>query len=157
MIRSLKNFFSEDPRSAAAVYLFGSVARGTARSDSDIDVGVLFQEDPPKTLDIIQAMLDIASHIVSDERLGKPKSNRDPFDLLARNGWLTPELRKRIVGIVGFRNVVVHSYDQVDLAVARRVMEDHREDVDRFVGEIRKSHPGLRFADPELMDVTLSG
>lgn len=34
----------------AAAYLFGSVARGTARSDSDVDVGVLYSQDPPQTL-----------------------------------------------------------------------------------------------------------
>lgn len=35
----------------AAAWLFGSVARGTARPDSDVDVGVLFREDPPPTLE----------------------------------------------------------------------------------------------------------
>lgn len=30
---------------AAAVYVFGSVARGTARPDSDLDVGVVFGRD----------------------------------------------------------------------------------------------------------------
>lgn len=34
----------------AAAYLFGSVARGTARFDSDVDVGVLYAQDPPQTL-----------------------------------------------------------------------------------------------------------
>jgi predicted nucleotidyltransferase len=34
----------------AAAWLFGSVARGTARPDSDVDVGILYQEDPPRTL-----------------------------------------------------------------------------------------------------------
>ncbi|MFL6193273.1 MAG: type VII toxin-antitoxin system MntA family adenylyltransferase antitoxin [Thermoanaerobaculia bacterium] len=34
----------------AAAYLFGSVARGTARLGSDIDVGVLYSEDPPLSL-----------------------------------------------------------------------------------------------------------
>jgi uncharacterized protein YutE (UPF0331/DUF86 family) len=32
----------------------------------------------------IQAALDVASHIVSDERLGEPASNKQLFDLLAR-------------------------------------------------------------------------
>lgn len=34
----------------AAAYLFGSVARNTARPDSDVDIGVLYSKDPPKTL-----------------------------------------------------------------------------------------------------------
>ena len=34
-----------------AVYLFGSAARGTASAGSDIDVAVLFDARPPRTLD----------------------------------------------------------------------------------------------------------
>ena len=34
----------------AAAYLFGSVARGTAGPRSDVDIGVLYSEDPPLTL-----------------------------------------------------------------------------------------------------------
>ncbi len=34
----------------SAAYLFGSTARGTARSDSDVDVGVLFNRTPPSRL-----------------------------------------------------------------------------------------------------------
>ena len=40
----------------------------------------------------IQAALDIASHIVSDQRLGEPRTNRELFDLLQRYGWLPPAL-----------------------------------------------------------------
>src|SRR5215210_5079167 len=36
----------------------------------------------------IQAAIDIAAHIVSDERLGFASKNRDYFELLVRNGWL---------------------------------------------------------------------
>lgn len=37
----LKNYFKEQP-GILAVYLFGSQVRGTARKDSDIDIGILF-------------------------------------------------------------------------------------------------------------------
>jgi len=46
----LLRYFSEDAHGALAVYLFGSVARGEARADSDVDVGVLFEEAPPASL-----------------------------------------------------------------------------------------------------------
>lgn len=41
--------FSSRP-DVAAVYLFGSTARGTTRGDSDVDVAVLFESAPPRTL-----------------------------------------------------------------------------------------------------------
>jgi len=37
-----------EEKGIAAAWLFGSVARGTARPDSDI--GILYREDPPRTL-----------------------------------------------------------------------------------------------------------
>ena len=39
-----------EPEGIAAAYLFGSVARGTARPDSDVDVGILYSESPPLSL-----------------------------------------------------------------------------------------------------------
>ena len=46
----IRAFFAADPCGAAAVYLFGSQARGTASASSDVDVGVLFAEAPAATL-----------------------------------------------------------------------------------------------------------
>lgn len=45
----VRAFFDEVP-AALAVYVFGSTARGTARSGSDVDVAVLFDETPASTL-----------------------------------------------------------------------------------------------------------
>ena len=63
----------------------------------------------------IQAALDAASHIVSDARLGEPRSNRELFALLARAGWVGDELARSLSAMAGFRNVLVHGYDTVDL------------------------------------------
>ncbi|MBX2884375.1 MAG: nucleotidyltransferase domain-containing protein [Granulosicoccus sp.] len=40
---------AETPMSSCA-YLFGSHGRGDARADSDVDLAILFAEDPPSTL-----------------------------------------------------------------------------------------------------------
>jgi len=39
-----------------------------------------------------QAALDVASHVVSDEGLGEPATNRDLFGLLARHRWIDAAL-----------------------------------------------------------------
>jgi len=64
----VRRFFADDPGDAVAVYLFGSVARGTAHAGSDVDVGVLLAEDPPRTLEGLR--LDVQSDL--ELRLGVP-------------------------------------------------------------------------------------
>ncbi|MDQ3170249.1 MAG: DUF86 domain-containing protein [Acidobacteriota bacterium] len=86
----------------------------------------------------IQAALDVASHIVSDDRLGEPRTNRDLFDLLQRRGYLTADLSNTLRNMAGFRNVLVHGYDAVDLAIVRDILEHHLVDLLSFVSAIRR-------------------
>ena len=85
----------------------------------------------------IQAALDVASHIVSDERFGEPRTNRELFDLLERAGWIEPLLASTLRKMVGFRNVLVHGYDDVDLGVVEDVLEHRLGDLLDFVGVVR--------------------
>lgn len=75
----------------------------------------------------IQAALDVASHIVSEERLGEPRTNRELFDLLRRNDWLSAALTDTMGQMVGFRNIVVHGYQDLDRRIMRDIV-DHRLD-----------------------------
>ena len=45
----LRTFFESRAPEVAAAYLFGSVARGTSRATSDVDVGVLPARPPAAT------------------------------------------------------------------------------------------------------------
>ena len=85
----------------------------------------------------IQAALDVASHVVSDERLGEPETNRALFDLLARAGKVPAELARTLRDMAGFRNVIVHGYQDVDLAVVEDVLKNHLQDLLDFVSAIR--------------------
>jgi uncharacterized protein YutE (UPF0331/DUF86 family) len=82
------------------------------------------------------AALDVASHAVSDEALGEPQTNRQLFDLLARAGWLDQQLAERMSRMAGFRNVLVHGYDEVDLAVVEDIVRHRLDDLLRFVAVI---------------------
>ena len=85
----------------------------------------------------IQAILDVASHIVSDERLGEPRANRELVDLLERHRWLTSDLAATIRRMVGFRNVLVHGYEIVDVAVVQEIVEHRLHDLLQFALAIR--------------------
>ncbi|MCA9529891.1 MAG: DUF86 domain-containing protein [Myxococcales bacterium] len=86
----------------------------------------------------IQATLDVASHIVSDERLGEPDTNRALIDLLVGAGWLGEEQREALGNMAGFRNVLVHGYTAVDVAIVRGVLAHHLEDLEGFVTSVRR-------------------
>ena len=89
----------------------------------------------------IQAALDAASHIVSDERLGEPRTNRELMDLLERHGWLEPDLAATMRRMVGFRNILVHGYEIVDLGVVQEVVEHRLDDLLGFAQVIRARLP----------------
>ena len=107
-----------------------------------LDTDVREERFVEHTLQIaIQAAQDVASHIVSDERLGEPRTNRELFDLLLRAGWLTESEVTPLGNMVGFRNILVRGYGDVDLSVVRDVLENHLDDLLHFVDIIRAKMP----------------
>lgn len=85
----------------------------------------------------IQAALDVASHIVSDERWEEPTTNAALFAALARHGVVSQSLRGPLEQMAKFRNVLVHGYAEVDVAILRDVLEHHLDDLGAFVTEVR--------------------
>ena len=85
----------------------------------------------------IQAALDVASHIISDERLEEPATNAALFATLARHGFVPASLRNPLERMAKFRNILVHGYADVDLAIVRDVVEHHLDDLEGFVTAIQ--------------------
>jgi predicted nucleotidyltransferase len=77
-------YFRPRAEGLAAVYLYGSVARGTAGPDSDVDIGLLLTRPAPSTLEA--QPYDIEADL--ERLLGCPvqvaELNRAPVDLRAR-------------------------------------------------------------------------
>ncbi len=62
----------------------------------------------------IEACIDAAQHVVAARGLGTPSSNAEAFRLLDRAGILPADVATSLAGAVGFRNVLVHGYADVD-------------------------------------------
>jgi uncharacterized protein YutE (UPF0331/DUF86 family) len=86
--------------------------------------------------------LDVASHIVSDQRLGEPETNRELFDLLVRGDRLPETLASSLRDMAGFRNVLVHGYQDVDLDIVEDVLAHHLNDLLAFVATVRSPREG---------------
>jgi len=79
----LSEFF-QNRADVCSVYLFGSRAAGTARADSDVDVGLLYFQEPQATL----VGMPFGDEAELAERLGHPVQlvvmNTAPADLVHR-------------------------------------------------------------------------
>ena len=105
----------------------------------DIDRDVRERRFVEHTLQVaVQAAMDVASHIVSDRRLGEPSTNRELFDLIAGDGWIDGEQVGTLRDMVGFRNIVVHGYRVVDPGVLKDIVENHLDDLLAIVKVIRQ-------------------
>jgi uncharacterized protein YutE (UPF0331/DUF86 family) len=87
----------------------------------------------------IQACLDAASHVVSDDRLGEPRTNQELFGLLEQAGRISKDLSVKLRGAAGFRNILVHGYADIDVNVTRDVLEHHLDDLLAFADALRPS------------------
>lgn len=85
----------------------------------------------------IQAALDAASHVVSDRRLGEPRTNRELFVRLERAGILESDLAARLSDMAGFRNVLVHGYDAVNPEIVQDIVVNRLDDLLDYVSALR--------------------
>ncbi len=83
---AIRQVLASRPERVVAAYLFGSTARGTAGPRSDVDVGVLFEKDPPHTID--GAGFDIEAEL--ERRLKRP------VQIIVLN-WAPPDLVHRVL------------------------------------------------------------
>ena len=84
----------------------------------------------------IEAMLDIGTHIISDKNLGKIEYYSDVPKLLCHHGYLKKEQLDLFIRIIGFRNILVHEYLEVDLDIVYNVLQDNLTDLENILKEM---------------------
>jgi uncharacterized protein YutE (UPF0331/DUF86 family) len=62
----------------------------------------------------LEACIDVAQHLCASEGWGPPSTNADALRVLARHRVISAELGDSLARAVGFRNVLVHGYAEVD-------------------------------------------
>lgn len=84
----------------------------------------------------IQNCIDIASHLISEEGWGVPGSTSEMFYMLEDHGCITVDTTEKMVKAVGFRNLLVHQYGQIDLQRVFTICRKDVQDLMTFLSEI---------------------
>ena len=92
-----------------------------------------------------QASIDLAMHLVRIHALGPPQESRDAFALLIEADFLPKELGHRLMRMVGFRNIAIHDYQELNLDIVQSIVEDRLIDFTAFT-ELVLSTNGFREA-----------
>ena len=81
-----------------------------------------------------QIVIDVAMGACLALRLGTPRSYGDAFRRLEEAGVIEAALADRLVRAAGFRNVVAHAYESLDLRRVHQAATDGPDDLLRFLG-----------------------
>lgn len=79
-----------------------------------------------------EASIDAAMHMVRQHTLGIPRDSRQAFTLLVNANLLDSQLGKHLEAMVGFRNIAVHNYIEINMAIVRNILDERMDDMKTF-------------------------
>lgn len=119
-----------------AARLPGQAADFTAATDaSDAVILHLWQAT--------QIAIDLAVSVCVQLHLGTPQSYAGAFRLLQGKGVIEQALADRLVKAAGFRNVVAHAYDTLDMTRVYRAATEGPADLRLLIGALAKAAEGM--------------
>ena len=109
------------------------------------EAGVHFTKDYTRQDSVIlnlqracEASIDIANYINKKNNLGIPQSSRDSFQLLQQSDILSSDLTTNLKKMIGLRNIAVHDYQELNIAIVEAVINNHLIDFETFILVIKK-------------------
>ena len=101
------------------------------KSDRDIQHLVSF-----RLQQAVETGIDIATHLISGLNLERKESAGDAFQVLADNNVIKKDLAKNMASAAGFRNIIVHGYDEINFEMVYRDYKKDLEDLRDFAKQV---------------------
>lgn len=86
----------------------------------------------------VQATIDLAEMTCRLQGLGRPESMAHGFELIRQAGAIPDGLADSLVRMIGFRNALVHGYENLDYGIVEDVLRNRLADLDRFAEIVRR-------------------
>ncbi|MGB9977096.1 type VII toxin-antitoxin system HepT family RNase toxin [Thermovenabulum sp.] len=85
---------------------------------------------------VLQNIIDICNHIISDEGMEEPVYLSDMADILAKEKVIRKELIKPLKKMMGLRNLLAHQYGDIDFKVIYFIVQNELKDIYVFMEDI---------------------
>lgn len=85
-----------------------------------------------------EAVFDIGNHLLAARFNVHPTDYEDVLRRLAEHGVISRDLRDRLRGLGGFRNILVHEYLDIDQARVYEYLQTRLSDFDLLAGELER-------------------
>jgi uncharacterized protein YutE (UPF0331/DUF86 family) len=79
-----------------------------------------------------ETAIDMGTRTIRLGRLGLPKNSHDVFTLLQQANIISMEICKKMQAMVGFRNIAVHEYININLNIVKIIIETNLHDILEF-------------------------
>jgi uncharacterized protein YutE (UPF0331/DUF86 family) len=80
----------------------------------------------------VQISVDIGAHLIAGMDVPAPNTMGQTFDLLHQAGMLNLELAGSLRKAVGFRNIAVHNYENINWEIVHSIVKYHLSDFAAF-------------------------
>lgn len=80
----------------------------------------------------VQIAVDIGAHLIAGMEVPPPDTMGQTFDLLAQQGVLNSELASSLKKAVGFRNIAIHNYENINWNIVHSIVKYHLADFTAF-------------------------
>jgi uncharacterized protein YutE (UPF0331/DUF86 family) len=87
----------------------------------------------------VQLCVDIGAHLIAARDNLAPNTMGQTFDVLAVLKVISPELAQRMKKAVGFRNIAVHNYEDVDWQIVHAIATRHINEFGEFAKAVIES------------------
>ena len=76
--------------------------------------------------------VDLGAHLIAELDVPPPDTMGQTFDALAQVGVIPEPLAQQLKKAVGFRNIAVHHYEEIDWTIVHRIALHHVNDFSEF-------------------------
>lgn len=86
----------------------------------------------------VQSSIDLAEAIIAHKDFRKPTTMSEAFYILSEERLIPDGLTKKLIKMVGFRNIIVHDYEKIDYAIVYDVLQNKLKDIENFSKNVSK-------------------